>query len=152
MQKMGWFGTVRGHSGSATMPHFDRAHTTSYSTLIETMCLSCTVFGLQCLKCLRLFCSQQNTELHASATYDRFTLPTEAATTVKLQRAHTHTHTHTRLTALFRDYPGEPVPLTVSCFSKIQIGFIFLVPAHLGSPGKGPLNGCVCVCVCVCAL
>ena len=21
-----------------------------------------------------------------------------------------HTHTHTRLTALFRDYPGEPVP------------------------------------------
>jgi len=22
----------------------------------------------------------------------------------------THTHTHTRLTALFRDYPGEPVP------------------------------------------
>ena len=40
------------------------------------------------------------------------------------------------------------LPLTVSCFSKIQIGFTFLVPAHLGSPGKGPLNGCVCVCVC----
>ena len=35
------------------------------------------------------------------------------------------------------------LPLTVSCFSKIQIGFTFLVPAHLGSPGKGPLNGCV---------
>jgi len=43
-----------------------------------------------------------------------------------------------------------PLPLTVSCFSKIQIGFTFLVLAHLGSPGKGPLNGCVCVCVCVC--
>jgi len=42
-----------------------------------------------------------------------------------------------------------PLPLTVSCFSKIQISFTFLVPAHLGSPGKGPLNGCVCVCVCV---
>jgi len=40
-----------------------------------------------------------------------------------------------------------PLPLTVSCFSKIQIGFTFLVPAHLGSPGKGPLNGCVCVCM-----
>jgi len=39
-----------------------------------------------------------------------------------------------------------PLPLAVSCFSKIQIGFTFLVPAHLGSPGKGPLNGCVCVC------
>ena len=42
-----------------------------------------------------------------------------------------------------------PLPLTVSCFSKIQIGFTFLVPADLGSPGKGPLNGCVCLCVCV---
>ena len=36
-----------------------------------------------------------------------------------------------------------PLPLTVSCFSKIQVGFTFLVPAHLGSPGL--LNGCVCV-------
>ena len=29
-----------------------------------------------------------------------------------------------------------PLPLTVSCFSKIQIGFTFLVLAHPGSPGK----------------
>ena len=29
-----------------------------------------------------------------------------------------------------------PLPLTVSCFSKIQIGFTFLVPAHPGSPGQ----------------
>ena len=28
-----------------------------------------------------------------------------------------------------------PLPLTVSCFRKIQIGFTFLVPAHPGSPG-----------------
>jgi len=28
-----------------------------------------------------------------------------------------------------------PLPLTVPCFSKIQIGFTFLVPAHPGSPG-----------------
>ena len=28
------------------------------------------------------------------------------------------------------------LPLTVSCFSKIQIGFSFLVPAHLDSPGQ----------------
>jgi len=27
-----------------------------------------------------------------------------------------------------------PLPLTVSSFNKIQIGFTFLVPAHLGSP------------------
>ena len=38
-----------------------------------------------------------------------------------------------------------PLPLTVSCFSEIQTGSTFLVPAHLGSPGKGPLNGCVLV-------
>ena len=36
-----------------------------------------------------------------------------------------------------------PLPLTVSCFSKMQIGFTSLVPAHLGSPGKWPLNVCV---------
>ena len=37
-----------------------------------------------------------------------------------------------------------PLPLTVSCFSKIQIGFTFLVPAHPGSPGKGAVKR-VCV-------
>jgi len=39
-----------------------------------------------------------------------------------------------------------PLPLTVSCFSKIQIGFTFLVPAYLGSPGKRAVKR-VCVCV-----
>ena len=29
-----------------------------------------------------------------------------------------------------------PLPLTVSCFSKIQIGFTFLVLAHLDSLGQ----------------
>jgi len=29
-----------------------------------------------------------------------------------------------------------PVPLTISSFSEIQIGFTFLVPAHPGSPGQ----------------
>ena len=37
-----------------------------------------------------------------------------------------------------------PLPLTVSCFSKIQIGFTFLILADVGSPRKSPLNGCVC--------
>ena len=40
-----------------------------------------------------------------------------------------------------------PLTLTVSCFSKIHIGFTFLVPAHSGSPGKRPLNGGVCALV-----
>ena len=54
-----------------------------------------------------------------------------------------------------------PLPLTVSCFSKIQIGFTFLVPAYPGCPKKAvkpPV--CVCVracvrvrvCACVCVL
>ena len=38
-----------------------------------------------------------------------------------------------------------PLPLTVSCVSKVQIGCTFLVPAHPGSPGQGPLNGFVVV-------
>jgi len=56
-----------------------------------------------------------------------------------------------------------PLPLTVPCFSKIQIGFTFLVPAHPGSPGHRAVERvCVrvrvrvtrvrmCVCVCVSA-
>jgi len=41
-----------------------------------------------------------------------------------------------------------PLPLTVSCFSKIQIGFTFLVPAHQGNPGKRAIKqACVRVCV-----
>ena len=38
-----------------------------------------------------------------------------------------------------------PLPLTVSFFSKIQIGFTFLVPAHPGSHGKRAVK-LVCVC------
>ena len=40
-----------------------------------------------------------------------------------------------------------PLPLTVSCFSKIQIGITFLVSAHPGSPGQRAVKR-VCVCVC----
>ena len=44
-----------------------------------------------------------------------------------------------------------PLPLTISCFSKILIGFTFVVPAHLGSPRKRAIKRvCVCVCVRVC--
>ena len=39
-----------------------------------------------------------------------------------------------------------PLPLTVSCFSKIQIAFTFLVLAHAGSPGQRAVKR-VCVCV-----
>jgi len=39
-----------------------------------------------------------------------------------------------------------PLPLTVSCFSKIQIGVTFLVLAHPGSPGQRAIKQ-VCVCV-----
>ena len=41
-----------------------------------------------------------------------------------------------------------PLPLTVSCFGKIQIGFTFLVPTHPGSPGKRAVKR-VFVCACV---
>jgi len=41
-----------------------------------------------------------------------------------------------------------PLPLNISCSSKIQIGFTFLVPADPGSPRKRAVKS-VCVCVCV---
>jgi len=44
-----------------------------------------------------------------------------------------------------------PLPLTVSCFSKIQIGFTFLVPAYLGSPYKRAVKrACVLYCMKLC--
>ena len=39
-----------------------------------------------------------------------------------------------------------PLLLTVSCFSKIQIPFTFLVPAHPGTPGQRAVKR-VCVCI-----
>jgi len=46
-----------------------------------------------------------------------------------------------------------PLPLTVSCFSKIQIGFTFLVLAHSGSPRQRAVKRvCVCVCMVLCFL
>jgi len=41
-----------------------------------------------------------------------------------------------------------PLPLTLCCFSKIQIGFAFLVPAYPGSPGQRAIKR-VYVCVCL---
>jgi len=45
------------------------------------------------------------------------------------------------------------LPLTVCCFSKIQIGFTILVPAHPGSPGqRAIIRVCVRVCVFICVI
>jgi len=38
-----------------------------------------------------------------------------------------------------------PLPLTVSGFSKIQVGFTFLVPAHPGSPRQRAIKRVVVV-------
>ena len=42
-----------------------------------------------------------------------------------------------------------PLPLTVSCFSKIQIGFAFLVPAHPGSPGQRAVKRVCVLFICI---
>ena len=41
-----------------------------------------------------------------------------------------------------------PLPLTVSCFSNIQIGFIFLVPSYLDSPGQKAVKRVFVCCLC----
>jgi len=40
-------------------------------------------------------------------------------------------------------HTAQLMPLTVSCFSKIQVGFTSLVPLTQVVREKGPLNGCV---------
>ena len=45
-----------------------------------------------------------------------------------------------------------PLPLTVPCFSKIQVGFTFLVLAHLGSPGRRAVQWVCCVALILLAL
>jgi len=45
-----------------------------------------------------------------------------------------------------------PLPLTVSCFSKIQIGLLFWYRLTWVVPEKGPLNGCVCMSAIECTL
>ena len=42
-----------------------------------------------------------------------------------------------------------PLLLTISCFSKLQMGFTFLVPAYLGSPGQRTVKR-MCVCILCC--
>jgi len=42
------------------------------------------------------------------------------------------------------------LPLSVSCFSKIQIGFTFLVPAHPDSPGQRAIKQVCVMVLCVC--
>ena len=46
MWKMGWFGVVGGHPSLSAMSPFDSAHRTSYSSLSETIRLSCTVYEI----------------------------------------------------------------------------------------------------------
>jgi len=47
--------------------------------------------------------------------------------------------------------PADATATHFSCYSKIQIGFTFLVLVHRGSPGQRAVK-LVCVCVCVCLL
>ena len=50
-RKWGGLGAVRGHSGSAAMSPFDRAHMTSYSTLIQTTRLSAILYRVRDIAC-----------------------------------------------------------------------------------------------------
>jgi len=44
---------------------------------------------------------------------------------------------------------AQLMPLSLaSVKSRLVLTFTFLVPAHLGSHGKGPLNGCLCTRLC----
>ena len=59
-------------------------------------------------------------------------------------------HFRSLLTIFLHTSQLMPLPLTVSCPSKIQIGFTFLVPAHPGNPRQRAVKW-MCVCVCYCS-
>ena len=104
------------------MSPFDRAHTTSYWTSIGSMCLSCA------FSALTLLVGRQ--EGHPACKKTEWW---GTALVICLERdADLH------MAQLM------PLPLTVSCSGKIQIGFTFLVLAHPGSPGKRAVKW-VCV-------
>jgi len=113
-------GVARGHARSLAMPPFDRAHMTSYSTLIETMCLPYVSTLISC-SALTLLVGRQ--EGHPACK--KTELWGAGVVTCMERGADLH------MAQLM------PLPLTVSCFSEIQIGFTFLVLAHPGSPEKG---------------
>ena len=57
--KMGWLGVIRSHARSSVISPFDRAHMISYSSLIETVRPSCTVFEIQ-----RAICQNSPTSIY----------------------------------------------------------------------------------------
>ena len=126
---MGWCGAVTGHSRSRAMPPFDRVHTTSYSTLIETMCLSlvtsvlwhCWLGGRKGIRPVKKL---------SGGVLAWLSVWSKVQTCIWHSGCHCHSLS---LASVKSSYLGT------------QIGFTFLVPAHHGSPGKGSLNGCVCV-------
>ena len=57
---------IRGHPRSSAMSSFDRAHTISYSSLIETMPLSCTVFEIW-----RAICRNSPTSTYPRSNFEK---------------------------------------------------------------------------------
>ena len=75
-----------GHSSSSAMSPFDRAHTTSYSSVIETLRPPCTVFEIRRVICRNLPTLPYSTciwrprwgdrfEFHQSLWYQKFRFP-----------------------------------------------------------------------------
>ena len=92
MQKMGWFEVVGRHSRSTVMSPFDRAHTTYYSTLIGSMCLSCTVFEIKPVIRRHTHCASvhQAAKLVAALLKLQFNAPNSISVGAPLQTALGH--------------------------------------------------------------
>ena len=125
--KMGWFGVVSGHSRSWTMPPFDRAHTTFYSTSIETMRLPfspsvlwrCWLGGRKGIRPV---------EKQSGGVLAWLSVWSEVQTCIWPSWCHCH--------SLF----------LASVKSRLVLPFWYQLTRVVLD--KGPLNGCVCVVTC----
>jgi len=141
VQKPSIYSPTHSVCASFVLPAPSSVHATTYHTLfvfscvyfVLLVCVYCVRFGLSAFSALTLLVGRQVGHPACKKT-ERW----GAGVVICLERG-----------ADLHMAQLMPLPLSVSCFSKIQIGFAFLVPAHPGSSGQRAVKR-VCVCVCVC--
>jgi len=150
-----------------TKPFLDTAHVTYYNAMVQSRldCANSLLFGCSISNTVKLPTLTKHCCLHTPHLY----LPSSCFSTCNCCLFISVSIKIATLTNKISSLTNQPQYLSHSlawlsvwsemqtCHSlslasvKSQIGFTFLVPAHLGSPGKRAVKRvCVCLCVCMC--